>query len=208
MNNACQPPSTKVYVIRHGETEWNRAGRWQGHLDSPLTTAGIHQAQQVAQGLSGQTIDVLYSSDLGRARQTADIIGKALHLNVITEPRLREKHLGIAQGLTVKEVTERYPAEYQQLKSNDPDYAFPEGESRRQHGKRISHCCNELVQRHPSQTILLVTHGGSLNRLFYWTQGIPLDAPCRFATTNCAINQFVVSESTWQLEVWGDTAHL
>ncbi|NLE01703.1 MAG: histidine phosphatase family protein [Fibrobacter sp.] len=94
---------TNLYSVRHGETEWNRAGIQQGHLNSPLTANGIKQARSLAKGLSGRGIEVIISSDLGRASQTADIIAKDLNLPLNTDNRLRERNLGILQGMTIEE---------------------------------------------------------------------------------------------------------
>jgi len=97
--------------VRHGETEWNLAGKEQGHLDSPLTALGVRQAQALANGLWGKGIQVIYSSDLGRAVRTAEIIADRLGLPLNVESDLRERHLGVMQGLTMKEFRDRFPDE-------------------------------------------------------------------------------------------------
>ena len=107
---------TKLFIIRHGETQWNAIGRWQGHCDSPLTEKGIRQAKAVANFLTQYQIYAIYSSDLGRAVQTAEIIGARTGQKVILDYRLRERHLGIFQGLTEAEMREKLPDEYNQYK--------------------------------------------------------------------------------------------
>ena len=95
--------STLIYVVRHGETEWNLIGKQQGHMDSPLTDRGIQQANALANGLVNRGIEFIYSSDLGRAFKTAKLISARLELPVQTDKRLRERHLGSLQGLAKKD---------------------------------------------------------------------------------------------------------
>ena len=94
---------TIVFVVRHGETEWNLIGKQQGHLDSPLTETGVRQARRLADGLVGRGIDSIFASDLGRAAETAKIISSKLRISIKTDLRLRERHLGLMQGLTKDE---------------------------------------------------------------------------------------------------------
>ena len=129
MNNT---DTTIMLVVRHGETEWNLIDKHQGHLDSPLTESGIKQAYALGNGLLGKGIEVIYSSDLGRAIHTAEIIGTKLDLRVNVDSRLRERHLGSMQGLTKEEFRRRYPTEWAAFDSGDPDYCLPGGESARQ----------------------------------------------------------------------------
>jgi len=86
--------STLIYIVRHGETEWNLMGKQQGHMDSPLTDRGTQQANALANGLINRGIEFIYSSDLGRAMETAKIINTSLDLSIQTDKRLRERHLG------------------------------------------------------------------------------------------------------------------
>src|SRR5690349_7599240 len=101
----------KLFPVRHGETEWNVEGREIGQLDSALTLRGVQQAEALAQRLSELRIDALYSSDLGRAMRTAEIISLECGVPVVADPALRERHMGIFQGLTTDESRKRYPAE-------------------------------------------------------------------------------------------------
>jgi len=195
--------STILYIVRHGETEWNRISRYQGHLDSPLTKAGIQQAHFLADGLALKAIDVLYSSDLGRAMQTAGIISERLGLPVNAEEHLRERHLGIIEGLSRQEFQDKYPKEWESVNSRDPDYILPGGESAKQFYNRCVNRCIELAEYHAGQRILIVTHGGVLTNLFNHTLCIPLSNPRRFSLFNAAINCFIVSEDQWYLDTWG-----
>lgn len=199
---------TILFAVRHGETEWNAVGKQQGHLDSPLTQTGIKQAEALAIGLQGKGIEVLYSSDLGRALQTAHIIADKLSLEVNVDHRLRERHLGSMQGLTKEEFRRQYPDEWAAFDSGDPDYCFPGGESVRQRHVRSVACVEELAPRDPDLTVLVVAHGGVLNSLFYKAIGISLSEPRRFSLFNAAINSFSVCGDSWRLDTWGDTCHL
>ena len=116
--------NTNLFAVRHGETQWNVIGKQQGHLNSPLTDTGIKQAQGLAEGLSEKNIDVIYSSDLGRALQTTEIIATTLRLEIHQDPRLRERHLGSMQGLTPKEFAHQFSQDAAQFDSGDPDAAL------------------------------------------------------------------------------------
>jgi probable phosphoglycerate mutase len=199
---------TLIFAVRHGETEWNVIGKQQGHMDSPLTERGIQQAHALAEGLAGHGIEVVYSSDLGRALKTAELIGAKLGLSVQSDERLRERHLGSLQGLTKEEFRHRYPDEWARFDSGDPDYCLPGGESARQRYDRTVDYVKDLARLHTGQTVLIVAHGGVLNGLFYRAIGIPLSEPRRFSLFNAAINIFSVCGDSWRLDTWGETSHL
>jgi probable phosphoglycerate mutase len=201
--------NTKIIAVRHGETEWNRIAKQQGHLDSRLTALGIRQAQAMALGLKELTIDHFYSSDLGRAIQTASILSEALNKTFAVDSRLRERNLGILQGLTKKEFSEQYPEDYLKLQSNDPDYRIPDGESIRDRYTRTISCIEDLSKTHCDSTILIVAHGGVLMSFMHKALEIPLTSTRNFSLYNSGINIFSLSENNrWRLEVWGDVSHL
>ena len=197
-----------LFAVRHGETEWNLIGKQQGHLDTPLTDSGIKQAHALADGLFGKGIEILYSSDLGRTVQTAEIIGAKLGLRVNVDHRLRERHLGSMQGMTKTEFRDHFPKEFAAFDSGDPEYVLPGGESAQQRFDTCIACCIELAARHPGGRILLVAHGGVLNSLFCYTLCIPLSDPRRFSLFNAAVNSFSVCGDSWRLDTWGDISHL
>ena len=202
------PPPTSVFAVRHGETEWNLIGKHQGHLDSPLTERGTQQTRALAAGLVGRGIESVYSSDLGRALRTAEPICAELGLSVQTDERLRERHLGSLQGLTKEKFRHRYPDECRQFGSGDPDYCLPGGESIRQLYERTVGCIEDLAEKHTGKTVLIVSHGGVLNGLFYRAVSLPLSEPRRFSLLNAAISNFSVCGDLWRLETWGETSHL
>jgi probable phosphoglycerate mutase len=199
---------THLLAIRHGETEWNRQNRFQGHLNSVLNQEGLAQANALGARLSNERFDLLLSSDLGRALQTASAIAVRTGHELVLEPRLRERHMGIFQGLTAAEVQLRYPDEYLRFKTNDPDYVIPEGESMRQLLARSVACITELAQRHAGLTLAAVTHGGVLAALYRHATAMPLASPRDFPLHNTSVNRFRHRRGAWELQSWGDVAHL
>jgi 2,3-bisphosphoglycerate-dependent phosphoglycerate mutase len=200
-------PLTRFILLRHGETVWNIEGRYQGHLDSPLTELGLAQARALALRLPRGSIVALYTSDLGRARQTAEIISQRHGCEVIAHVGLRERHLGLFQGSTRPEAKAGWPEEYRRLKSGDADYAVPGGESHRALMERTLATLGEIAARHPGKTIGAITHSGPLSALLRHTLGISLEAPRRFSRSNASWNVFTVEDGQWLLETWGDTSH-
>lgn len=200
--------ATCVIVVRHGETHWNIEGRRQGHLDSTLTEKGRAQAEALSERFTEDSCTAIYSSDLGRAFETARIIAARTGHQVVTDSRLRERNLGIFQGLNGDEIRERYPAEYEQHRNGGAEHAVPSGESFRHQTERNMRCLEELARRHPGEVIMAVTHGGVLSALFRHTLAIPLDAPRRFSFKNASVNLFKYQDGVWGLETWGDVTHL
>jgi probable phosphoglycerate mutase len=199
---------TQVILVRHGETEWNIARIRQGHLDSRLTEKGIEQAKALAQRLAREKFTALYSSDLGRAVQTAMAIADLSGHEIVTDARLRERHLGIFQGLNGDEITAKYPEERRQFRTMGPDYVIPGGESMRQQVLRNVAYLNELAAKHHGEQVVVVTHGGVVSGFFRHTLEIPLEAPRRFEFVNAGINVFAREEEIWMLLTWGDVSHL
>jgi len=202
--------ATRIILLRHGETTWNVEGRYQGHLDSPLSPRGEAQARALAQRLAGMKFAALYSSDLGRARQTADAIAKATGHEIRVDPQLRERHLGIFQGLLKSEMKQKFAHDYHLFKTAGSDHALPGGESARQAAQRNITCLEDLARRHPDETIVVVAHGGTISALLRHTLGIPPGTPRRFERFNASWNVFTwdLDDSRWRLETWGDLSHL
>jgi probable phosphoglycerate mutase len=208
MNIGKAAADTHLLAIRHGETEWNSEGRFQGHLNSVLNREGLAQAEALGARLSAERFDLLLSSDLGRALQTASAIAMRTGHEILVEPRLRERHMGIFQGLTPAEVEARYPEEYARFRSHDPDYIIPEGESTRQLLARSVACITDLAARHAGLTLAVVTHGGVLAMLYRHARSMPLEAPRDFPLHNTGVNRFRHRLGAWQLQSWGEIGHL
>jgi probable phosphoglycerate mutase len=199
---------TQFIIVRHGQTQWNHRGIRQGHLDSDLTAKGIAQAKALGIRLAREHFTTLYSSDLGRAVHTARIIAASTGHEIVTDARLRERHLGIFQGLDGDQIKTQYPEEHRLHRTVGPDYVIPDGESVRQQVARNVAYLTEIAPKHLGETIVVVTHGGVLSGLFRQTFLIPFDAPRRFEFTNAGLNVFNYQEGNWFLQTWGDTSHL
>jgi len=199
---------TQVIFVRHGQTQWNLKPIRQGHLDSPLTEKGMAQAKALAQRLAQEKFNALYSSDLGRAVQTAEMIAAVTGHEIVTDARLRERNLGVFQGLNGDEIKEKFPEEYRFHRSLGPDYVIPNGESVKQQVARNIICLSEIAEKHFGETIVVVTHGGVLSGLFRHTFSIPFVAPRRFEFMNASLNVFNYEDGNWFLQTWGDVSHL
>jgi probable phosphoglycerate mutase len=199
---------TQIIIVRHGETEWNIKGIRQGHLDSRLTERGMAQAKSLGARLGREKFAALYSSDLGRAVETALEISKVTGHEILTDPRLRERHLGIFQGLNADEISAQYPEERRLMRTIGPSYVIPGGESMTQQVVRNVEFLDGLVQKHIGETVVVVTHGGVVSGFFRHTLAIPLDAPRRFEFVNAGLNVFAHEDGNWILLTWGDVSHL
>src|SRR5574337_232039 len=155
-----------IYFVRHGQTDWNFLKKFQGQQDVHLNELGKRQSQAVAKRLMNVPLETIYSSDLARARETAQIINRYHDLPLVKEPRLRERCFGIFEGFTIEESQERYPdvrASYEQDKLNSQ---IPGGESRMQFIRRVGDFFETLHQNHDGQTIAVIAHGGVLGATF------------------------------------------
>ena len=199
---------TRICFVRHGETDWNIQMRLQGQADRPLNAVGEAQALAVGRRFVGERTDALYSSDLLRVRQTAQPIADALQRPMVLLPAFRERNFGRCEGLTIEEISARYADDARAIQFCDPDYVLPDGESRRQHGTRILDGIAQLVSDHPEQTIVLVTHGGTLDVIFRRAHGLPLDAPRDYPIPNAGINWLLIDGERWVIETWADATHL
>ena len=198
--------STQVFLVRHGETTWNLAGKLQGHLESRLTATGIAQAQALAEHLQHQPFAAVYSSDLKRAYQTAQYIVNKNQHTIIKKPSLRERNLGIFQGLTRELLCARFPEAFQAYQTQ-PQFIIPQGESLQGFHQRCITCLEEIAACHLGQSILIVSHGGVLTALLKHTLSIPLVTPRRFDIANTSVNIFSYTQTHWTLRVWGSLTH-
>jgi len=206
-DNFLKMQTTQIFLTRHGETQWNVERRMQGHSDSPLTTMGIAQANALANYLKGYPFSALYSSDLSRAYQTAQAIAATTSLEILTDLRLRERNLGIFQGLTTQELIEKFPQALQNYQNNS-DFVVPSGESTRQFFNRCVVCMNEIARQHLGGKVLIVAHGGVLNQFFRYVLNIPLESPRKFSIFNTSLNVFSYQNENWILDSWGNLEHL
>lgn len=196
-----------VYIIRHGETDWNLAGRWQGFSDPPLNAKGQRQAQQLARHLEAQAIqlDAIYSSDLQRAAQTAAILQDTLPAPLAYDARLREIHLGIFQGMTSAEIAARYPDEFAAWRSSDPAYVIPEGESRLLLSQRALAAWQDIAATPDQQRVAIVAHGGTIRHLL---DQLFTDLPADFKLHNTSLTTLHRENGGWHLVGLSEVPHL
>jgi len=200
--------TTRLCIVRHGETAWNAEHRVQGQLDVPLNAIGQAQALAAAKVLSREKFDAIYSSDLSRARQTAAPTAAFFSMPIVKEKDLRERHYGIFERLTYAEVKLRYPEDYARFEARDPEYAFRTGESLRNFSERSVSIIARIAGSHPDQSILVFTHGGVLDKLYRFITGLPLSAPRDFGIPNAGLNRVEVTRAGWRIRAWADVAHL
>ena len=202
--------ATTVILVRHGESTWNEAGRWQGQGDPPLSDTGREQARVVAQRLRGEPVAALYASDLRRAAETAEIIGQALGVRPQPEPRLRELDVGAWSGLTVEEIAERFPGQFQSWQ-NYEDIRPGGGEMFREMQQRAAVALEEISSAHPGQTVCLVTHGGIVYALRGHALGQELGAGLFRGlppNLNTAVTTLQLRDGTWRVGLLMDASHL
>ncbi len=148
----------KLLLVRHGQTDWNKEGRWQGQSDPPLNEYGREQARRTAGELRGRAPAALYSSDLRRALETAQILGVRMDLSVIPEPRLREINLGRWQGMLSADIEMENPDEYRRWHTAPLSVRPPGGEDIMALTARVLAAINEIIARYPDESVLVVAH--------------------------------------------------
>lgn len=199
---------TRILAIRHGETAWNRDTRIQGHLDIPLNERGLWQAARLAQALRDEPLAAVYSSDLARARQTAQPVAEAQGLAVIPHTGLRERHFGRFEGKTWAEIEAGWPAQALAWRQRVPEFAPEGGENLLQLQARVVGTVLELARRHPGEQVVMVAHGGVMDVLYRAATGQHLQAPRTWALDNAAINRLLCTGQGLSLVGWADTGHL
>ena len=207
---------TTILLIRHGETAWNAERRLQGHLDIALNAEGERQAAALGATLAGEQIDLVISSDLARARQTAEAVLRARGApdagHVQLDPQLRERCYGGFEGLLYSEIAARFPLEFAAWQARNVDAVLPpgknQGETFRSFFERATKAILGHAARHPGQTLALVAHGGVLECAYRAALGLPLETPRDFKVHNASINRFVVEQGVLKLVSWGEIDHL
>jgi len=200
--------STRICLVRHGETEWNAERRIQGQIDIGLNETGLRQAAAAGRWLRDAGVSALYSSDLKRAWTTALAIGDALGLVPQQAPEMRERRYGIFEGLTYAEAHEKFPDGYAAFEGRNADYDFENGESLQTMFDRVTGKLQEIAAANPGQVVVLVLHGGVLDIINRFVRGNSLETPRDFLIPNAGINWIAVADGRWYIESWAETAHL
>ena len=199
---------TRIIAIRHGETTWNVDTRIQGHLDIPLNDTGHRQAERMAQALKEEPITAIYASDLTRAWETAQYLGRTAGVDVTREEGLRERGFGDFQGKTIAEIETLQPEASLRWRKRDPHFAPPGGESLLALRSRVVAAAERLAAGHPGELIALVGHGGVMDVLYRAATRLDIQAPRTWALGNAAINRLLWTPEGFTLVGCADTQHL
>ena len=200
--------ATTLVLVRHGETAWNVEGRIQGHTDVGLNGLGVAQAEALGKRLAGERFEAVYSSDLMRAFHTARPAVPDSDRTIIKDRRLRERHLGVLQGLNSEEAMAAQPTAWQAFKSRDPDLELAGGESLGEFFRRAVGFVEAILEAHAGKRVLVVTHGGVLDVAYRHAAGMPLSAVRNFPIYNASVNVISHAGGRWKIESWGDISHL
>jgi broad specificity phosphatase PhoE len=199
---------TRILLARHGETDWNRDGRWQGHTDCPLNAAGRAQARALAAHLAGMRIDMLYSSDLSRARQTAEAAERATGLRAIVDPDLREVDVGEWAGCNREQARERDPAWYGRWVEGVVE-GYGGGETYAQLHERSVRAFQRVIEAGKGRTAVIVCHGGNIRAIVSEVAGLGADQRWRIAgAANCSLTEIERNRGRVTLVTFNETGHL
>ena len=198
---------TRLLFIRHAQTEWNIQRRFQGHGDSPITEEGQEQLQRLKSRLAGLEFDVVYSSDLRRTMETSKMLSGKQR---VEEPRLRERGVGILEGLNLEQIMAEYSEAFRAFRSGDKDHQIEGGESLQIALNRAWTFLEEMPEKHPGAELAAVSHAGLIRLICKQILGLALDAPNFFQIPNTSLTQLVFSpkDRSWSLEYLADTTHL
>ena len=200
---------TDMILIRHGETDWNVQGRFQGQIDVPLNERGQSQAARMAERLAREPVDVFYCSDLLRTRQTAAPAARLLRLQALPDAALREQHFGVLEGLDVPTIKAHHPDLWARWLEHRGDFALPGGgESLQQFHARVWATVRDLAEQHAGRRVAVVTHGGVLDMLWRSAHGLPIDGLRTCDIPNTGLNRLRWREGQLVIEHWADAAHL
>ena len=200
-----------LWLVRHGETDWNRELRLQGHLDAPLNALGLQQAQRLGLSLAAQGPRPLLASDLLRTRQTAEPLAGQWQTPALPDSLWREQSFGVVEGLTLQEVQERHPDVVAGWRSHDPDFAPEGGESRRQFHARVMQAVQALLDRCSQegwQSPVVVSHGGVLDMVYRRATGQALGGPRECLIPNAGLNHVRTDGQRFEIVQWAQTDHL
>jgi probable phosphoglycerate mutase len=203
---------TEIFLIRHGETDWNTQRRLQGHVDIPLNAEGVRQAAALAQALRNEGLDAVVASDLQRALHTAQAIADVCGLSVQIELGLRERCYGAFEGLNHADIKERYPQDYLAWQTRHLDARFPKGEREaetlREFSARAVGALVRLASASAYRKIAVVTHGGVLECIYRTAKQIGWASPRDFDIRNAGINRLTWDGERLHVVQWSDVAHL
>ena len=198
---------TRIFLIRHGETEWNKIGRLQGHSDVKLSPEGIRQAQLLAEHAPFRTFDAIYSSDLSRAVNTAKILAAKFHLRIVEERGLREVNFGEWEGKAISELAENFP-DFGKFFTNPDKVHPPGGETFLECQARVMNALDEIIAEHENQKIVVVSHGAAIRLIICAVLDIRIRKMWSISQYNMALNVLTYEEGNFLVELVNSTLHL
>ena len=206
------PKPTRLYLVRHGQSAGNAEGRFGGHGPTPLSRLGEEQAEKTAKLLAKEGLDVIYSSDLLRAVQTADPAARLLDLPVNITEAFRERHVGVLEGLTFDESKRAFPNDYYALVNRNIHHVITDGESYRHLLRRSTAKLHEILREHTGGRIAIFSHTGAICFLTLHLLGA-IDRHTKqtpwIITSNCGINRFEIrGRRNIRVLALNDTRHL
>lgn len=200
----------KLFLTRHGQTDWNIARRYQGHSNTELNQVGIRQAELLAQRLSKETIHAIYSSDLSRAMTTADLIKNAQEQAPVfhSDMRWRELSFGNWEGMTYREMSAHSPELFDAWMKDSLTISTPNGETHRQLAERVQAAFDEIKAKHKEETVLIVGHSGSMQTLLALLLGVDLSRYWQFRVSQASLSELTVYEDSVTLNLFNAVSHL
>jgi broad specificity phosphatase PhoE len=196
----------RIVFIRPGETDWNKLGRWQGWVATPLNELGLRQARALARYVRNIGMGALYTSDLRRALQTADCLAEQLSFQPIPDARLRERGIGQWQGLTQAELRAWYPDDYATMLKDVDGYRVPAGESRADVRVRVTAALNDILTAQTSETVGVLSHTTAIKILL--SDLIPGYNPLDVDLNNTSVTTIRRKDTAWELVAADDVMHL
>ncbi|HHT51451.1 MAG TPA: histidine phosphatase family protein [Eubacteriaceae bacterium] len=199
---------TRLFIIRHGETLWNREKRAQGIQNIALTENGKLQGKYLAERLAKEKIDYIYSSDLSRAYKTAKIIGDNINKPVLILPELREMDFGLWEGLTIDDIKLKFRDHYNSWENSPHTVQIPQAETLIQVQERAMKSIMNIINKHKNKNIVLVSHGVTIKTIILGLLDIDLSNYRKIRQDNTAVNIIDYREDHWVLTQLNDTCHL
>ncbi|MGI6491653.1 MAG: alpha-ribazole phosphatase [Peptococcaceae bacterium] len=202
--------SCRLYLIRHGETEWNKAMKFQGQTDIPLIEDGMRQAAALGRRMSSLKLEALYSSDLTRAYETAQIVASYHNKQVEIVPELKELNFGDWEGLTHSEIKKKYPDELKLWWNNPFSINVPGGESFSELSERAVNAIKRIIEKHRDGQVAVVSHGGVIRCIIGHTIGIAPAKYWRLRLHNASVSilDFPHNENDGILTLFNDCSHI
>ena len=197
----------RLLLVRHGKTEWNETGRYQGRSDIGLSGVGIQEAGALRQRLAGEKIDAIYCSDMKRAVETAQVIASGRNIEPVACEELREIDFGAYEGLTFEEVMQRYPGTNWWTAQN-AEARLPQGESINQLASRVDRFVARLREHADAETVLVVAHGGALRALICLLLGIGLEHWWQIGMDSASLTVIGIYPERAVLHTLNDVCHL